>query len=47
MTEPTFVRILNDLINLMRTGHDVTTKSSAIQFVQDIVLENKGYLITP
>jgi hypothetical protein len=33
MTEITFSKILNDLILLMKTGHDQITKSTAIQFV--------------
>jgi len=31
----------------MIKGHDLVTKSSAITFVQDIILENKGELIKP
>jgi len=47
MTQETFDKILNDLINLMIKGHDLVTKSSAITFVQDIILENKEELIKP
>ncbi|CDW80673.1 proteasome-associated protein ecm29 homolog [Stylonychia lemnae] len=47
LTEETFNKILNDIIALMRGGHDTTTKSAAITFVQDIILENKTHLITP
>ena len=47
MTEETFSKILNDLIGLMRTGHDQITKSTAISFVQDIILEKQFHLITP
>ena len=47
MTQETFDKIVNDLINLMIKGHDLVTKSSAITFVQDVILENKGELIKP
>mmetsp|Transcript_10422 Transcript_10422/g.10459 ORF Transcript_10422/g.10459 Transcript_10422/m.10459 type:complete len:163 (-) Transcript_10422:1298-1786(-) len=47
MNERTFDRILGDLINFMRSAHDITTKSVAAQFVSDIILENKSHLISP
>ena len=47
MEEPTFDKILTELMNLMIKGHDLVTKSSAIIFVQDIILENRLHLITP
>ena len=47
MTQETFDKIVNDLINLMIKGHDLVTKSSAITFVQDVILENKEELIKP
>lgn len=47
MEEPTFDKILTELMNLMIKGHDLVTKSSAILFVQDIILENRLHLITP
>ena len=47
MSQATFDSILNDLINLMIKGHDLTTKSAAVTFIQDIVLESKSELITP
>jgi hypothetical protein len=47
MEEPTFDKILSELLNLMVKGHDLVTKSTAILFVQDIILENKLSLITP
>ena len=47
MTVDTFEEIVNDLINLMIRGHDILTKSSAVLFVQDIILENKLSLIHP
>jgi len=31
----------------MMKGHDQITKSAAIAFIDDIILENKLYLITP
>lgn len=31
----------------MVKGHDMITKSTAVVFVQDIILENKLHLITP
>ena len=46
MDEKCFDTILNDLLNLMIKGHDLVTKSTAILFVQDIILENKMELIT-
>ncbi len=47
MTERTMEKILNDVINIMRNAHDLVTKSSAIQFVSDIILEGKLHLISP
>ena len=47
MTPETFNKILNDLLSFMLKGHDQITKSSAIAFVNDIILENKLALITP
>eukprot|EP00347_Sterkiella_histriomuscorum_P023653 403333856 len=47
MTAQTFENILNELIQFMRAGHDNVTKSTAIVFVQDMILENKTHLITP
>ena len=47
MNEATFDKILNDLLNLMIKGHDLVTKSTAVVFVQDIILENKLELIAP
>ena len=47
MSDKTFDKILNELINFMRSAHDITTKSAAVSFVSDIILENKLYLITP
>lgn len=40
MTEQTFDSIVNELIKLMKQGHDISTKSTATQFVSDIILEN-------
>ena len=47
MTVDTFEEIVGDLTTLMIRGHDILTKSSAVLFVQDIVLENKTDLIQP
>jgi len=47
MHESTFDKILPDLLNLMVKGHDIITKSTAIVFVQEIILENKLDLIAP
>lgn len=47
MSESIFDQILNDLLNLMIRGHDMITKSSAVIFIQDIILENKIELISP
>jgi Ni2+-binding GTPase involved in maturation of urease and hydrogenase len=47
MSESIFDQILNDLLNLMIRGHDMITKSSAVIFIQDIILENKIDLISP
>ena len=47
MYESTFDKILPDLLNLMVKGHDSITKSTAVVFVQDIILENKLDLIAP
>lgn len=41
MEEVTFDKILPELLNLMIKGHDLVTKSSAVTFVKDIILENK------
>jgi hypothetical protein len=47
MSESIFDQILNELLNLMIRGHDMITKSSAVIFIQDIILENKIELISP
>lgn len=47
MSEEIFDQILNDLLNLMIKGHDMITKSSAVIFIQDIILENRLDLISP
>jgi hypothetical protein len=41
MFETTFDKILPELMHLMIKGHDIITKSSAISFLQDIILENR------
>jgi len=47
MEESTFDKILPELLNLMIKGHDLVTKSTAVTFVKDIILENKQNLIKP
>lgn len=47
MTIETFEKILNDLINYMFRAHDYITKATSVSFVNDIILENKLYLIKP
>ena len=47
MDESIFDKILTDVVNLMLKGHDQVTKSSAVNFVNDIILENKMELIAP
>ena len=47
MNEDTFDKILNDLLNLMIKGHDLVTKSAAVTFVNDMVLENRAAMISP
>ena len=47
MTQESFNTILNDLLTFMFKGHDQVTKSSAIAFIDDIILENKLSLVTP
>ena len=47
MTEETFNKILNDLLNFMFKAHDTITKSTAISFISDAILENKLNLISP
>ena len=47
MDQKCFDNILNDLLNLIIKGHDMVTKSAAIMFVQDIILENRVELIAP
>lgn len=47
MTAETFDKVMNQLITFIRTGHDNLTKSTAIEFIKDIILENKLTLITP
>tara|TARA_B110000285_G_C15094262_1_gene600955 strand:+ start:1485 stop:1898 length:414 start_codon:yes stop_codon:yes gene_type:complete len=47
MDQKCFDNILNELLGLIVKGHDMVTKSAAIMFVQDIILENKLELIDP
>lgn len=47
MTVETFEKILNDILGFAFKGHDQITKSSAIAFINDMILENKLSLISP
>lgn len=47
MEKDTFEKILPDLLNLMIKGHDLVTKSSAVSFIIDVILENRLHLISP
>lgn len=47
MNEPILDKILTDVLNLMFKGHDQVTKSCAVNFINDIILENKTELIAP
>ena len=46
MTEETFDKILPDILKLTRSGHDITTKSTAVMFISDSVLENQD-MVSP
>jgi hypothetical protein len=47
MEKDTFEKILPGLLNLMIKGHDLVTKSSAVSFIIDVILENRLHLISP
>lgn len=47
MYQETFEKILNDILNFMFRGHDQITKSMAIAFINDMILENKLDLLKP
>lgn len=47
MEQETFDKILPELLMLMVKGHDLVTKSAAVTFVSDIVLENRTEIIAP
>lgn len=47
MSQETFNKILNDVMGLMFKGHDMITKSTAVAFINDMILENKMQLIAP
>jgi len=41
ITAETFEKVLPNLLNLMKTGHDLTTRSTAITFINEMMVENK------
>ena len=41
ITADTFDKVLPELFKLMKTGHDITTRSTAISFISDLIVENK------
>ena len=41
ITAETFDKVLPNMLNLMKTGHDVTTRSTAISFINEMMSENK------
>jgi hypothetical protein len=47
MDEKTFDKILNELLGLMIKGHDLVTKSAAVTFVSDLILENRLEILSP
>jgi hypothetical protein len=42
INKETFEKVLTELFQLIKSGHDLTTKSNAITFIQDIILENRA-----
>lgn len=40
ITAETFDKVLPNMLNLMKTGHDVTTRSTAISFINEMMSEN-------
>lgn len=47
MTAETFEKILPNLLQFSMSGHDITTKSIAVHFINDTVLEGRQELINP
>lgn len=47
MTKETFDKILPSLLQFAQSGHDISTKSTAVVFINDIVLEGRLELIAP
>lgn len=47
MNTETFDKILTSILQLAKGGHDIATKSTAVTFITDIVLEGKLDLISP
>jgi hypothetical protein len=42
ISKETFEKVLTELFQVMKSGHDLTTKSNAITFISDIVLESRA-----
>jgi len=42
LSKDTFEKILPQLLQSMKGGHDITTKSNCIAFMSDLVLENRA-----
>ena len=42
ISKETFEKVLGELFQCMKSGHDLTTKSNAIIFIQDLILENRA-----
>lgn len=47
MEVSTFEKILPELIQLMIKGHDLVTKSAAVSFISDMILEGRLDMIPP
>lgn len=47
ITADTFEKIIQPLLQYARSGHDISTKSSALIFINDMVLEGRLELISP
>ena len=47
MTPETFEKILPNLLNFAKAGHDISTKSTATIFINDTVNEGRADLISP
>ena len=47
MTPETFEKILPNLLNFVKAGHDISTKSTATIFINDTIHEGRADLISP